>query len=143
MKLAIKNSYLAPSIEFLLKLELRKEESRSRSRLVKLLQRKLEELLEDDERIIKEYANLDGNGEPIILGKTYDIPEDKKAECGRDRTILRQEQAVMECGEYPDLFQVMHRVLNDYDGTLSGKDAEAYDEMLEAFERGDNNGKHL
>ncbi|GAA4880669.1 hypothetical protein GCM10023310_71120 [Paenibacillus vulneris] len=61
------NYELASFIEFLIKLKLIDQKSRMRSRLVNMLREKFKLFQEEHYQLIKEYSNLDNNGEPKII----------------------------------------------------------------------------
>ena len=48
-----------------------------------------------------------------------------------------EEEVVIEGGMYVRNFDEIPRILEDYDGMLSGKDAEVYDRLLDEFEKKD------
>ena len=48
-----------------------------------------------------------------------------------------EEEVVIEGGMYARNFDEIPRILEDYDGMLSGKDAEVYDRLLDEFEKED------
>lgn len=134
MKLEIENKYLVPILNFLPKVGVKNEKSRARSKLQRLISRKVEEYREDDKKIIHDFANLDDQGDPIIKDDSYDIPKAKLKECGKERTKLLNEVAIIEGGEYVNHFGILEEVLLNLDMELTGQDAEAYDILLDAFE---------
>lgn len=141
MKFEIENRYIAPAINLLGSIPLKNKKSIARSKLVKLLTKKLREFQDDDMLIIKEFANLDESGEPKRLETTYDIPLDKLEECGKNRTELTKEVAVIEGGEYVNHINIVEEALEETELELTGIDAEVYEVLIEAFEQARKVGK--
>lgn len=136
MKINLENFYLVPSINFLQALKLKGAQSRSRSKLVKLLTQSLTTLQEDERKLVEEYGHLDENGEVVKNDQgEVDIQPDRKAEWQQEHRKLLNEVAEIEGGTYVNHIDDCRQILLDYDGEMSGQDAEAYDALLDAFEQ--------
>lgn len=135
MKIILENSYLVPAINFLQGLKLKGKDSRSRSKLVKLINQGLTSLQESEQQLLNDYADKDEKGNVIFV-------EDSKAkispinqiEFNKEHKALLKEKAEIEGGTYVNHIDDCHKILDDYKGELSGVDAEVYDVLLDAFE---------
>lgn len=132
MKLEIKNLYLAESINFLHGISLKGKKSRHRSRFIKMLEEKLEQYREDEMHIIKEYAKLDENGDPVTNNNTYDIENIKGFKA--DQKELLEEVNIFEGGDATGILKTVKEIIFEYDEEVSGRTAEVYDYLYEAFE---------
>jgi len=77
---------------------------------------------------------LDDNGQ-LKEGKDQDTKD--VATFNKEQSILMEEEVVIEGGMYARNFAEIPRILQEYDGMLSGKDAEIYDRLLDEFEKTD------
>lgn len=68
MKIKIENQKLAPAINLLYSLSLKGQQSRHRTKFIRLLHDKLTEFLKDEQDMRKEECDLNEKGEP----KTYE-----------------------------------------------------------------------
>ena len=142
MKINLENLYLVPSINFLQSIKLKGAQSRSRSKLVKLLTKSLTTLQEDERKLVEEYGRIDENGEPVKDEQgNIDIQPAKEAEWLKEHSELLNEIAEIEGGTYVNHINDCKQILTDYDGELSGQEAEAYDALLDAFENSEKEGK--
>lgn len=135
MKIELLNKDLANCSNFLFDIKLKKDESRAKSKFMKLIQRKHEEYAEDIKELTKEYAVLDEDGNPVLLNeRIYKIKEESSIECQVEVDKLSKEVAIIEGGEYVNQFKTIKTVLENYDEEMEGFKAEAYDVLLDAFE---------
>lgn len=133
MKINLQNSYLVPSINFLQSIKLKGKESRSRSKLVKLLAKSLKALQEDENALLDQYGERDKDGE-FIKKDDGQIKITKMTQWRKEHDKLMEEVSEVEGGTYVNHIDDCKKILNDYDGELNGSDAEAYDALLDAFE---------
>lgn len=135
MKIILANEVLAPSVNFLGTITLKGKNSRARSKLVKLLTQQVRELQESEQDLIDEYAlyTLDGKQEKNENGNAK-IDPDRAKEYLSEHSKLMLEQVEIEGGTYVNHIDDCHKILEDFDGDLSGQDALAYDALLDAFE---------
>lgn len=135
--LEIENKYLVDASELLKGMSLPAKDSRHRSKFVKLLEQAIFELNNSEMELAKEYGNLDENGELAITENgsfTCKTPEARK-QFETERTDLLNEKVVIEGGMFARNIDEIPRILNEYDGELSGKTAEVYDRLLDEFEK--------
>lgn len=142
MKLKLKNEMVVPSIEFLQGINLKGKASRARSKLVKLLMNSLKELQESEMELAKEYGQTDDDGELAKDDKGNPILKPESVGQYRtEHTNLISETAEIEGGTYTEHAADCKKFLESYDGEMSGKDAQAYDALLDALEDEESEGK--
>ena len=142
MKLKLRNEMIVPSIEFLQGAELKGKFSRARSKLVTLLLDSLKELQESEMELVKEYGETDENGELIKDDKgNPQLSKDNIVKYNLEHAQLVSEIAEVEGGTYTDHATDCKQFLEDYDKALSGKEAQAYDVLLDALEYEESEGK--
>ncbi|WP_278529567.1 DUF1617 family protein [Enterococcus asini] len=134
MKIELKNKELAPAINFLQSLNLKAKDSRCRSKLVKIINEAYEDLGKEELNLMQESGVADESG---VLIKESDRDPKKVTEFKKDQTALMDELVVIEGGLYAKNIDEIPRILAEYDGEMSGVDAEIYDRLLDEFEKGD------
>lgn len=135
MLLNLKNKQLVSIINFLNKLELKTKESRSRSKLSNLFTEKLEELQKDEKELLVRFSKKDDDGNPVMIGQNYDIPQDTENEWIEERTALLNETISVDCSELKVHTERLTSVLIDLDMILKDEDAIAYDILLDQLEK--------
>lgn len=135
MLLNLKNKQLVSIINFLNKLELKTKESRSRSKLSNLFTEKLEELQKDEKDLLVRFSKKDEDGNPVMIGQNYDIPQETENEWIEERTALLNETISVDCSELKVHTERLTSVLIDLDMILKDEDAIAYDVLLEQLEK--------
>ncbi|MEQ7205678.1 DUF1617 family protein [Enterococcus gallinarum] len=133
MKITLKNNELAPAINFLEGMTLKaNKDSRHRTKLVKRIREAFTELSDEEKSLMEKFNLLDESGQ-LKEGKDQDAKD--VAAFNKEQEILMDEEIVIEGGMYARNFDEVPRILNEYDGMLSGKDAEIYDRLLDEFEK--------
>ncbi|WP_288395346.1 DUF1617 family protein [uncultured Vagococcus sp.] len=135
MLLNLKNKQLVSIINFLNKLELKTKESRSRSKLSNLFTEKLEELQKDEKELLVRFSKKDDDGNPVMIGQNFDIPQDTENEWIEERTALLNETISVDCSELKVHTERLTSVLIDLDMILKDEDAIAYDVLLDQLEK--------
>lgn len=131
-KLELKNNELAPAINLLQKMDLKNKDSRARSKLVTLLHEAFQGVAQEEKTLLAEHGLLDEN-ENLIEEEKRD-PK-KVASFNKDKRELLDEIVIIEGGAYARNIDEIPRILNEYEGELSGEDAEIYDRLLDEFEK--------
>lgn len=135
----IRNQHLVLTINFLQGMKLKAAESRSRSKLVKLLSEKLKELQTDEKALLEEYAVKDEDGKAVMIDENqYDIAKENKPEFGKEHVVLLNEEVTITTTDYADHFENVKKSLEAYDEELSGTDADVYDLLMNELEKGNN-----
>lgn len=133
MQIRIKNRYLKDSIDFLYNMVLKGKQSRHRTRFVNLLNEKFKQVGEEEIELLKEYAETDGDGNLKNNGNGgFDI-KDIKGFTVQQKELF-DEDFVIEGGNHHGMLKTVKEILFDYDEEVSGKAAEAFDHLCEAFE---------
>lgn len=114
--------------------------NRAKFRLLKLIQRKAQELEEEQDEILIKYAIKDSNGEPL-QGEgniKFKLPDDKEIEAkiNAELSELSQEVSVLNYGEYSTKIDDFMIYLDDYEEKLNGREAEGIFLLQEAYEEG-------
>ena len=136
MKMEIKNGEITAYVEFLQKLNLKSRASRGRTKLIKLLEKKINEFNMDLNSLRDEYFKKDEQGQFIqengkLVVKDGVIVGEAQAEADK----LTNENAVILLDEYEQQIKAMYQALDEYDGELSGTDATIYDDLMEKLEQ--------
>lgn len=131
-----KNGELSIIKNFLNGIKVRGKASRGRSKLLKLLAKKEQELNDDLNDVRKPYLILGDNGEPLIEDNNVKFKDEEAREKVTAEIIeLFDEKAVIDITEYHDKLHALYDALNEYEYDLSGDDANAYDLLLDELEK--------
>lgn len=131
-----KNGELSIIKKFLDDVKVSGKASRGRSKLLKLLAKKEQELNDDLNDVRKPYLILGDNGEPLIENNNVKFKDEEAREkATADIVELLDEKAVIDITEYHDKLYALYSALNGYEYDLSGNDATAYDLLLDEFEK--------
>lgn len=137
MQVKIENQKLVPSINILYGLSLKGKQSRHRSKFIKLLNERVNEIQEQEKELLKEHCNLDENGEPKTIedGAKWDV-KDLDA-FAKDKKELYEEEMVLEGGDAQGMLLTVKKVLLDCEKEWTGQEAEIYDYLCDQFEEGE------
>lgn len=137
-ELKIQNQFLSQVYSFLNEVELAGKASRGRSQLMKRLQEKFKEYVDDMNEIKKDYfltenneLVVDDHGEHTWLPHTS---ESDKALLNHELEEIGEEVASISFTEYSNKYEALFKALEDYDQPLKGEQANAYDLLLDAYE---------
>lgn len=132
MKIKIQNIYLVHVYNLMHGLKLKGQQSRARSKFMKLLERKMKEYQEEMDEIVKRYAKLDDDENPIINDGKYTILDIKGYQ--KELTEVQEEYAAIDYSEFTSQVSIVESIMNGLEDELEGDTAEAYDHLLDAFE---------
>jgi len=135
MQLKIENIKISGAIEILDKLKLKGLKSVHRTRLIRLLSDKLQEVIEEEKSLKESYAAKDDEGKPIIIDDKYDIEETEKLQ--EDLEAFFNEKVVIDGGDNQVTIKSVKQSLEECDIDWSGQQAYDYANLYEAFEGGD------
>lgn len=131
-----KNGELSVIKNFLNSIKVSRKASRGRSKLLKLLAKKEQELNDDLNDVRKPYLILGDNGEPLIEDNNVKFKDEEAREKATAEIIeLFGEKAVIDITEYHDKLHALYDALNEYEYDLYGDDANAYDLLLDELEK--------
>lgn len=148
MKITLKNQYLAPAVSLLQSLKLKGTDSLARSKFVKLLMQAGKELSEDEHTLINEYGEPEDLTKPVSKDNPvhvrkdgqYNIRVSKRVEFQLEHSRLLLQNREIEGGTYLNHTEDLLQILTAYDGELTGDNATAYLELIEALEGVDKDG---
>lgn len=131
----LKNLYLIEAVNFLQGLKLKPSDSRNRTKLVNVLSEAVTALQTDERALMDDHLQKDKKGEFKRDGDKYvfKTPADI-TEFNREHADLMNETVEIDSTMFHDKIQKVKPVLEAYDGELSGKEADVYDALLDAFE---------
>ena len=132
----IKNGEITAYVEFLQKLNLKSRASRGRTKLIKLLEKKINEFNMDLNSLRDEYFKKDEQGQFIQENGKLVVKDGVSiAEAQSEADELNNENAVILLDEYEQQIKAMYQALDEYDGELSGTDATIYDDLMDKLEQ--------
>ena len=137
MKMEIKNGEITAYVEFLQKLNLKSRASRGRTKLIKLLDKKIEEFNTDLNSVRDEFFKKDDQGHFVQDDNGKLVIKDgvSVGEAQAEADKLTNENAVILLEEYEQQIKAMYQPLDEYDGERSGTDASIYDDLMEKLEQ--------
>lgn len=133
----IKNGEITAYVKFLQKLNLKSRASRGRTKLIKLLDKKIDEFNADLNSVRDEFFKKDDKGHFIQDDNGKLVIKDgvSVGEAQAEADKLTNENAVILLDEYEQQIKAMYQALDEYDGELSGTDATIYDDLMEKLEQ--------
>lgn len=137
MKITLKNYELTAIFLFIQKMELKAADSRHRSKVKNALIEAVEGLQESERELYEVYGEKDADGQLVIneSGSSYKVLPENEVQFLKEMNKLLNEEIVIDSGLYAQNFGMFSKVLADYDGVVSGKDADAYDRLMDEFEK--------
>lgn len=134
MKFELQNQFVAPSIEFLKRLPLAGYQSIARTRLIKMLADKNDEIVGLQADLIKEYAEKDDNGEPIVNDGQYSFSPENGESFKKAYFKLMMENGEIEKATYSRHKEDCQDFLLHADINVSGDEAMCYDALCVALD---------
>ena len=132
----IKNGEITAYVEFLQNLNLKSRASRGRTKLIKLLEKKIDEFNMDLNSLRDEYFQKDDQGQFIQENGRLVVKDGVSVgEAQAEADKLTNENAVILLDEYEQQIKAMYQALDEYDGELSGTDATIYDDLMDKLEQ--------
>ena len=133
----IKNGEITAYVEFLQKLNLKSRASRGRTKLIKLLDKKIDEFNADLNSVRDEFFKKDDKGHFVQDDNGKLVIKDgvSVGEAQAEADKLTNENAVILLDEYEQQIKAMYQALDEYDGELSGTDATIYDDLMDKLEQ--------
>ncbi|MDO7880408.1 MAG: DUF1617 family protein [Enterococcus mundtii] len=139
--ITLKNYELGTALAFIAKMDLKAASaSRHRSKFKKELLKAVEGLQESEMELYDQYGEKDSDGK-LIINETqtnYEIKDSKKNQFAQELHALLDEEVVIESGLYAKNFSLFGKVLAEYNGMISGKEADIYDRLMDEFEKEEN-----
>lgn len=137
----LRNYELAPTLNFLQGMDLKAaSQSRQRSKLRNLVMEALEGFQEAQKELYELYAEKNSNGELAINddGTDYKIRKESKKKFLEEMNILLSEEVIIEGGIHTRNISAFGDILANYEGVISGKEADIYDRLMDEYEKEEN-----
>ncbi|MGC4604780.1 DUF1617 family protein [Enterococcus faecium] len=132
--LKIKNEELVDVITFLEGFELQPKVSRVRTKLVKLIREKIDELYKDEVDLLERFGKKDEEGNLIQDNGNFSLLPETAADYHKEKADLLNEDSVIDMAELHDKLPLLIGGLEDSEVTISGKDAETLELILGLLE---------
>lgn len=139
--ITLKNYELGTALAFVAKMDLKAASaSRHRSKFKKELLKAVEGLQESEMDLYDQYGEKDADGKLVIneAQTGYEVKDSEKNQFSTELHALLDEEIVIESGLYARNFEKFGQVLADYNGVISGKEADIYDRLMDEFEKEEN-----
>ena len=130
----IKNEELVDVITFLEGFELQPKVSRVRTKLVKLIRVKIDELYKDEVDLLQRFGKKDEEGNLIQDNGSFSLLAETAAEYHKEKSDLLKEDSVIDVAELHDKLPLLISGLEDSEVMVSGKEAETLELILGLLE---------
>lgn len=132
--LKIKNEQLVDVINFLESFELQPKISRVRTKLVKLIRIKIDELYKDEVDLLQRFGKKDEEGNLVQDNGSFSLLPESAAEYHKEKADLLEESSSIDVAELHDKLPLLISGLEDSEIKISGKEAETLELVLELLE---------
>lgn len=133
--LKIRNEELVDVITFLEGFELQPKVSRVRTKLVKLIRTKIDELYKDEVDLLQRFGKKDEEGNLVQDNGNFSLLPETAVEYHKEKADLLNEDSVIDVAELHDKLPLLIGGLEDSEVKVSGKDAETLELILELLEK--------
>ena len=136
----LENGSIVRVFNLLQNLSLKGQASRGRTKFQKRIQEKEEEYILEKQEIQRKYIQLDEIGEFIVLEDGVssplrdDLTKEEKEKFLELLEELKKDTFEISFTEYSSKFEAVFEALDNLEMELSGDDAAAYDELMDAYE---------
>ena len=130
----IKNQDLVDVITFLEGFELTPKVSRVRTKLVKLIREKIDELYKDEVDLLQRFGKKDEEGNLVQDNGNFSLLPETASEYHKEKADLLVETSAIDVAELHDKLPLLIGGLEDSEVTVSGKEAETLELILELLE---------
>lgn len=140
MKITLKNYELGAALLFIQNMELKAADSRHRSKFKKALMEAVQGLQESELELYDLYGRKDHEGQLIVNEEKtgYEVKPEYRNQFYQEMNVLLDEEIVIKSGLYAKNFEKFGEVLAEYNGVISGKEADIYDRLMDEFEKEEN-----
>ena len=137
MKVTLCNYELTAAANFLGGMVVPANKSRPVTKFKKLVLAAVDDLHEEQRKILEQYSKKDDEGNPVpgTNGRIYDLDESRERECNKEIAVLSNEKVVFDGGMHAKVIPQLYGLLKMYTEPISGQDAEIYDRLVEEFEK--------
>jgi hypothetical protein len=134
MKFELQNQFVSSSISFLNRLPLSGYQSIARTRLIKILASKNEEIVEMQKDLIDQYAKKDEDGQLIVKDNNYQFTKENSKKFQEAYQKLMLEDGELEKATYSRHKEDCQDFLLHADVSVSGDEALCYNALCEALD---------
>lgn len=140
MKITLKNYELGAALLFIQNMELKAADSRHRSKFKKALMEAVQGLQESELELYDLYGRKDDEGQLIVNEEKtgYEVKPENRNQFYQEMNVLLDEEIVIKSGLYARNLEKFGEVLSEYNGVISGKEADIYDRLMDEFEKEEN-----
>ncbi len=141
MRIILKNEELNAAIRFLTNMKIEgTRKNRQRSKLKNALLDAAKELHESQMELFEKFGQKDASGKLVINEPQtgYELKKETRQEYVKEMNTLLAEEVVIDCGVNAKIIAAFGETLAEYDGVLSGEDAEICDRLMDEFEKEEN-----
>ncbi|MGH2161977.1 DUF1617 family protein, partial [Enterococcus faecalis] len=114
--------------------ELTPKVSRVRTKLVKLIREKIDELYKDEVDLLQRFGKKDEEGNLIQDNGSFSLLAETAAEYHKEKSDLLKEDSVIDVAELHDKLPLLISGLEDSEVMVSGKEAETLELILGLLE---------
>ncbi|EAC4489587.1 DUF1617 family protein [Listeria monocytogenes] len=132
--LRIRNEELVDVITFLESFELQPKVSRVRTKLVRFIRQKIDELYKDEVELLERFGKKDESGNLIQDNGNFSLLPETAAEYHKEKADLLNEETHIDVVELHDKLPLLIGGLEESEVKLSGKEAETLEVVLELLE---------
>ncbi|HFP8275606.1 TPA: DUF1617 family protein [Enterococcus faecium] len=132
--LKIRNEDLVDVMSFLKDFDLPPKISRVRTKLAKLIQVKVDELYQDEVDLLQKYGKKDEHGNLVQHDGAFSLIPETATEYHKEKADLLNEETHINVDELQDKLPLLVAGFENSEVTISGKDAEMLDLILEQLE---------
>lgn len=106
-----------------------------RMRVVKALQEQLKKFAEEEVQLLKEYVEVDDNGDLVTENGNFKVVGNAK-EFNKQQQEMFDEYFVLDDSNLASALETVQKLVNDFNKELYGQAAEMHYILVEAFEEG-------
>ncbi|MGX6991071.1 DUF1617 family protein [Pseudolactococcus reticulitermitis] len=130
----LKNKDLIAVCQFLKQIELLLKVSRIRTKLVKLIQIKIEDFYKDELELVEKFGKRNDTGELLETDGSFTLVTETAQVYHNEKAILLDEEIHIDVAELKAKLPILIEAFENSDMTVSGDDAEILDLLMEKLE---------
>nr|WP_245301422.1 hypothetical protein [Virgibacillus natechei] len=113
-------------------MSLKGKQSRHRTKFIKRLEERLQEVAEEDKQLLQQHCRLDEQGNPkIINGERYDVKDIEAF--SKDKQELYNEELVIDDGDSQAILNTVRTILDECNVEFKDQQATLYDYLCDQF----------
>ncbi|GAB2022148.1 hypothetical protein RyT2_12220 [Pseudolactococcus yaeyamensis] len=132
--ITLKNKDLIAVCQLLKQTELLLKVSRIRTKLVKLIQVKIEDFYKDELELVEKFGKRNETGELLETDGSFTLVTDTAQTYHHEKAILLDEEIQIDVAELKAKLPILIEAFENSDMTVSGDEAETLDLLMEKLE---------